>query len=103
MKSSGPFIRPPSIEPGGSWVSVAAVHKSDGAHPDEKTWGIECICNGSTERCALRCAEDWFDDTDQSEDAEITLSMERSDGTIVSHRVRIETAPRARLVEGPRP
>lgn len=97
MKSNGPFKRPEVIEPGSMWVAVADVHTSDGAHPDERAWATEAIGYGSSERAAMECAETWFDETDQSQDCELTLSVERPDGTIVAHRVRVSVKPRASL------
>ena len=98
MKSNGPFLRPEVIEPGRMWVSVAAVHASDGAHPDERAWATEWDGDWRTAVAALECAEAWFDATDQSQDCELTLSVERSDGVIVAHRVRVDVKPTASLV-----
>lgn len=98
MKSNGPFVRPAKLDPDCVWVAVAEVHKSDGAHTDEKAWGTEGVGYGSTERAAVECALTWFDETDQSDDCELTLSVERYDGTIVSHRVAVSVQPTARIV-----
>jgi hypothetical protein len=98
MKSNGPFVKPAKLSHDFLWVAVAEVHKSDGAHPDEKTWGTVVIGTRSTERAATDSAIDWFNETDQSEECELTLSVERADGSIVAHRVRVSVAPTARIV-----
>lgn len=98
MKSNGPFIKPAKLDHDFLWVAVADVHRSDGAHPDEKTWGTVVIGTSSTEWAAKDAALTWFDETDQSDECELTLSVERADGSIVAHRVRVSVAPTARVV-----
>lgn len=97
LKSNGPFLKPERLDDDCVWVAVADVHRSDGAHPDEKIWGQEQIGDCSTERHALDAAVDWFNDTDQSEDCELTMSVERPDGTIAAHRVEVTVRPTARI------
>lgn len=78
-------------------VAVSDLHRSDGFGPNERTWSTLAIGYGSTERAAIECAETWFNETDQSDDCDVTFSVEQAGGTIVQHRVVIETKPRARL------
>lgn len=71
------------------WAAVAQVHRSDGHGPGERTWACEMRDYPSTERAAMDAACEWWKQTDQSDDCDVTISIERADGTIVEHRIRV--------------
>lgn len=95
-----PPRKPDKLDADCMWVSVKQVHRSDGFGPGEQTWAGEFIGWASTERAARECAETWFNETDQSDECEITLSLERANGTIVAHRVIVGPRVMAKVVNG---
>lgn len=83
------------------WVTVREVHRSDGAdRHGELAWASENIGNFTTKYHAVQCAVDWFDDTDQSEECELTMRVERPDGSTVDHRIIVKITPHAHIVDG---
>lgn len=71
------------------YAAIAHIHQSDGHGPGEKTWGCEMLGYGSTEEAARDAAVGWWEDTDQCDDCDVEISIERADGSIVSHRFKV--------------
>lgn len=90
--------KPAKLDPGSMWAAVAQIHRSDGHGPGERTWACEMLGYGSTEQAARAAAEAWWYDTDQSDDCDVTISIERADGTIVEHRFVVGMSLVARRV-----
>ena len=79
--------KPDKLDPNCMWAAVAQIHRSDGHGPGERTWACEMANYGSTERAAIDAARGWWEETDQSDECEVTISIERADGTVVDHRI----------------
>ena len=84
-----PPKKPEKLDPESMWATVAQVHRSDGHGPHEKTWAREIFQYRSTEHAAKDAAEVWWLETDQACDCEVTIAIERPDGTIVSHQFKV--------------
>lgn len=92
------YKRPKKLAKGSMWISVAEIHRSDGEYEEEEQWGVEAIDFDSTEEAAKECAMDWYNDTGQSKECEVSFAVELPDGTIAGHRVKIKVDPQAEIV-----
>ena len=77
------------LEPGEMLAAVAYIHQSDGHGPGEKTWQCEMFGYESSEAAAQAAAVSWWNGTDQSSECDVEISIERADGSIVSHRFKV--------------
>ena len=96
-----PPRKPERIDQDCFWASVETVVESDGFGPHEKTWACEIMGASCPSDAAHEAAEGWFDDTDQCGECEVVIRIERFDGVVSLHRLRI--APSIVVTEAPFP
>lgn len=91
-------VKPDVIEPGTFWATVAEIHQSDGHGPGEKQWACEMFMYHDAEFAAREAGETWWQETDQSQDCELTIALEASGGKRELFRMRVGMVIKARLL-----
>ncbi|MFN7022242.1 MAG: hypothetical protein ACK4WH_13070 [Phycisphaerales bacterium] len=76
--------KPAKLDPDCCWVSVSRVIDSNGARNVEMAWCCEYIRRRGEDRSSIadECALVWYDETDQSEEAEVELRIEDHNGVV---------------------
>ncbi|NUQ53408.1 MAG: hypothetical protein HUU19_12020 [Phycisphaerales bacterium] len=84
------YTRPETLDRDEYWVSVTAVHESSGVREHETRWATLAIGRCAMESIAKDAALDWYKETDQSTDCDLSIRVDRYDG--VTHVYRIGLA-----------
>lgn len=84
------YTRPETLPHGWCFVSVSEVRASSGVREHETRWATMSEADVDLDTIAKDAALDWYNETDQSSDAEVFFRVERYDG--VTHVYRIGLA-----------
>lgn len=92
------YARPEKLGRDECWVSVAAVHESSGVREHETRWATLSIGACDMETIAKDAALDWYRETDQATDGDVSIKVERYDGVTHVYRIKMAHELVARIV-----